>query len=86
LAGRKLLLAHLAGASIAHAHSQPQPRSRSLRLLARLLFGDVRLDIDPSFENDSDMVSAPPSQLASADRSKVVERDEKIYRKKPEFI
>jgi len=49
-------------------------------------FGDVRLDIDPSFENDSDMVSAPPGQLASADRSKVVERDEKIYRKKPEFI
>ena len=49
-------------------------------------FADVRLDIDPSFENDSDMVSAPPGQLASADRSKVVERDEKIYRKKPEFI
>jgi hypothetical protein len=48
--------------------------------------GDVRLDIDPSFENDSDMVAAPPGQLASADRSKVVERDEKIYRKKPEFI
>jgi hypothetical protein len=46
----------------------------------------VRLDIDPSFENDSDMVPAPPGQLASADRSKVVERDEKIYRKKPEFI
>ena len=49
-------------------------------------FGDVRLDIAPSFENDSNMVSAPPGQLASADRSKVVERDEKIYRKKPEFI
>jgi hypothetical protein len=49
-------------------------------------FGDVRLDIDPSFENDSDMVLAPPGQLASADRSKVVERDEKICRKKPEFI
>jgi hypothetical protein len=49
-------------------------------------FGDGRMDIDPSFENDSDMVSAPPCQLASADRSKVVERDEKIYRKKPEFI
>jgi hypothetical protein len=49
-------------------------------------FGDVRLDIDPSFENHSDMVLAPPGQLASADRSKVVERDEKIYRKKPEFI
>jgi hypothetical protein len=63
----------------------PQPRSRSLTLLA-VYFGDVRLDIDPSFENDSDMVSAPPGQLASADRSKVVERDEKIYRKKPEFI
>jgi hypothetical protein len=47
---------------------------------------DVRLDIDPSFENDSDMVSAPPGQLASADRSKVVERNKKIYRKKPEFI
>ncbi len=47
---------------------------------------DVRLDIYPSFENGSDMVSAPPGQLASADRSKVVERDEKIYRKKPEFI
>ena len=73
-------------ASMAHARSHPQPRSRSLRLLTRLLFGDVRLDIDPSFENDSDMVSAPPGQLASADRSKVVERDEKIYRKKPEFI
>jgi hypothetical protein len=49
-------------------------------------FGNVRLDIDPSFENDPDMVSASPGKLASADRSKVVERDEKIYRKKPEFI
>ena len=47
---------------------------------------DVRLDIDPSFENDSDMVSAPPGQLAFADRSKVVERNKKIDRKKPEFI
>jgi hypothetical protein len=51
----------------------------------QVYFADVRLDIDPSFENDSDMVSAPPGQLASADRSKIVERNEKIYRKKPEF-
>jgi hypothetical protein len=46
----------------------------------------VRAGIDPSFENDPDMVATPPGELASADRSKVVERDEKIYRKKPEFI
>jgi hypothetical protein len=52
----------------------------------QVCFGEVRPDIDPSFENDSDMVSVPPGQLASADRSKVVERDEKIYRKKPELI
>jgi hypothetical protein len=46
----------------------------------------MRSDIDPSFEDDPDMVSTPPGELASADRSKVVERDEKIYRKQPEFI
>jgi hypothetical protein len=47
---------------------------------------DVRSNVDPSFENDTDMIPAPPGQLASANRSKVIERDEKIRRKKPEFI
>jgi hypothetical protein len=43
-------------------------------------------DIDRSFENNSDMVSTPPCQLARDDRLKIVEGDEKIYRKKPESI
>jgi hypothetical protein len=47
---------------------------------------DVRSNVDPSFENDTDMIPAPPGQLTSANRSKVIERDEKIRRKKPEFI
>jgi hypothetical protein len=42
--------------------------------------------IDRSFENNSDMVSTPPRQLAHAYRLKTVEGDEKIYRKKPESI
>lgn len=66
----------------ARTHSRDHDRSDCWHVY----FGNVRMDIDPSFENDSDVVSAPPGQLASADRSKVVERDEKIYRKKPEFI
>jgi hypothetical protein len=48
--------------------------------------GNVRSDIDPSFENDPEIVSMPPGELASCDRSKIVERDVKIYRKKPEFV
>jgi hypothetical protein len=46
----------------------------------------VRAGIDPSFENDPDMVATPPGEPASADGSKVVERDVKIYWKKPESI
>jgi hypothetical protein len=46
----------------------------------------VRSDIDPSVENDPDVVSTPPGKLASDDRSKFVERDEKIYRQKPKLI
>jgi hypothetical protein len=37
----------------------------------------VRSDVDPSFESDTDMISTPPGQLAPADRSKIIERDEK---------
>jgi hypothetical protein len=48
--------------------------------------GDVRSDIDPSVENDPDVVSMSPGELAFANCSKVVERDEKIYRQKPELI
>jgi hypothetical protein len=70
----------------AHARTHPQRRSSIAHTCRQVYFGRVRVDIEPSFENHSDMVSAPPGQLASADRSKVVERDEKIYREKPEFI
>jgi hypothetical protein len=73
-------------ASMVHARAHPQRRIIDHSHCWHVYFGDVCLDIDPSFENDSDMVSASPCQLASPDRSKVVERDEKIYRKKPEFI
>jgi hypothetical protein len=66
--------------------NSPAAAIQNERTAGTSTLADVRLDIYPSFENDSDMVSAPPGQLASADRSKVVERDEKIYRKKPEFI
>jgi hypothetical protein len=48
--------------------------------------GDARSDIDPSVENNPDVISTPPGELASDDRSKVVECDEKIYRQKPELI
>jgi hypothetical protein len=43
-------------------------------------------DIDPFFENDTDVVSIPPGEPAFADRSKAVERDVEIYRKRPESI
>jgi hypothetical protein len=46
----------------------------------------VPREIDPTSENDSEIVSMPPGELASSNRSKIVERDVKIYRKKPEFI
>jgi hypothetical protein len=43
-------------------------------------------NIDPYLEIDADIVSMPPGEPTSADCSKVVERDVKIYRKKPESI
>jgi len=43
-------------------------------------------NIDPFLENDADIVSMPPGEPTSANCSKIVERDVKTYRKKPESI
>ncbi len=41
---------------------------------------------DPFLENDADVVSISPGKSTSANCSKIVECDVKIYRKKPESI
>jgi hypothetical protein len=65
----------------------PQNRSAAwpIRPLSAIRTGRCS-DVGRSFENNSDMVATPPCQLAHGDGLKIVEGDEKIYRKKPESI
>ncbi len=78
-----LILMHQMGLTCAAVYDLAQI-NRSGRTGIRS--GDVRSDIDPSVENDPNVISTPPGKLASDDRSKFVERDEKLYRQKPKLI
>jgi hypothetical protein len=47
---------------------------------------DTLADINPSFENDTNIVPIPPEQSAFSNCEKVVERDVEVYRKKAKSI
>jgi hypothetical protein len=43
---------------------------------------DTLADINPSFENDTNIVPMPPDEVAFSNCEKAVERDVEVYRKK----
>jgi hypothetical protein len=43
-------------------------------------------DVKPSFDNDSNIVTTPPSEAALSNSKKVIERDVEVYRKKAQSI
>ena len=47
-----------------------------------LVSRDTLADINPTFENDTNIVPIPPEQSAFSNCEKVVERDVEVYRKK----
>jgi hypothetical protein len=47
---------------------------------------DTLADINPSFENDTNIVPMPPEKSAFSNCEKVVERDVEVYRKKAQSI
>jgi hypothetical protein len=49
-----------------------------------LIARDTLADIKPSFENDTNIVPPPPHEPTFPNRKKAVERDEEVYRKKPQ--
>ena len=51
-----------------------------------LVSRDTLVDINPMFENDTNIVPMPPEQSAFSNCEKVIERDVEVYRKKPQSI
>jgi hypothetical protein len=47
-----------------------------------LVSRDALKDINPSFENNTNIVPMPPEQSAFSNCAKIVERDEEVYGKK----
>jgi hypothetical protein len=54
--------------------------------IACLINRDKLADINPSFENDTNIVPIPPRESAFSNCEKVVERDVEVYRKKAQSI
>jgi hypothetical protein len=54
--------------------------------IACLINRDTLANIEPSFENDTNIVPIPPEQSAFSNCEKVVERDVEVYRKKAQSI
>jgi len=46
----------------------------------------VKSEINPSFENDTNVVMAPPSEATFANCEKVVKSDVEIHRKNSQFV
>jgi hypothetical protein len=81
------LSAQIVVAKVSSALPASRPEERGMeRKSVQLIRWDGPTDIDPFFENHTEVVSMPPRQAASADCAKVVERDVEIDRKKPETI